>query len=310
MHSIATWWLWTGFFAFILCMLAIDICLLAKNPRGITGRKALIWTLIWFALAMFFNILLWGYLVKTQNAAIAHQKALEFFTGYIIEETLSVDNMFAFLLIFNYFTVPHKLQRRVLLYGVIGAVVLRLIMILFGTWLIYKLHWILYFFGVFLVISGIKMLFITHENSLEDNLVLNWLRRHIRITKSFHAERFFIKHNLLWYATPLFLVLVLIEISDLIFALDSIPAIFAITRDPFIIFTSNIFAILGLRALYFLLAHQAARLHLLKYGVAMILVFIGAKMLLEPWLVIPIPLSLSVVIAILGATFIINSYSR
>lgn len=310
MHSIGTWWLWTGFFVFILTMLATDIVLFAKKPRGFTTSEALKWTLVWFALAMLFNILLWAYLLKTQTAAIAHQKALEFFTGYLIEETLSVDNMFAFLLIFNYFAVPHKLQRRVLLYGVLGAIILRLIMILFGTWLIYQLHWILYLFGLFLVISGIKMLFVAHENSLENNAILNWLYRHIRITKRFHDERFFIKQNLLWYATPLFLVLVLIEFSDLVFALDSIPAIFAITQDPFIIFTSNIFAILGLRALYFLLAHQAAKFHLLKYGVAIILIFIGAKMLLEPWLTIPIPLSLSVVIAILGATLILNKYSR
>jgi tellurite resistance protein TerC len=307
-HTIGTWWMWVGFFVFVLTVLAIDAFFLGrKKSHRVSNREALFWTLTWISCAFIFNALLWWYLAHYETIELANQKALEFLTGYLIEESLSVDNMFIFIMIFGYFAVREEHQRRVLLYGVLGAIVMRFVMILFGTWLVSELHWILYVFGAFLVLTGLKMLFFANEDTdLEDNFLLNWIRKHIRVTNTFHDEKFFIQQKGLWYATPLFLVLVMIEVSDLIFALDSIPAIFAVTNDPFIVFTSNIFAILGLRALYFLLAHMASRFHLLKYGIALMLSFIGAKMLIAHWVQIPILIALSVVVAILGTTVVLS----
>lgn len=311
MYSTGTWWMWGGFFIFILIVIAVDLLLLGrKGSYKVTVREAFSWMMVWVSCALIFNALLWWYLFQTQGIAIANEKALEFFSGYLIEQALSTDNMFAFIMVFNYFAVPPEYQRRVLVYGVLSAIILRLIVILGGTWLVSELHWILYVFGVFLVLTGIKMLFPEEKKDLAQNPLLRWLQRHIRLTDKFHNENFFIKINHLWYATPLFLVLILIEISDLVFALDSIPAIFAITNDAFIIFTSNIFAILGLRALYFLLAHMADRFHLLKYGIAIMLTFIGAKMLLAHWMQIPILLALSIVVVILGTTVILSTVFR
>lgn len=307
MHSIGTWWLWLGFLLFILAVLAIDIILLnGKKTRAVSSRQALFWTFTWFTCAMLFAIGL-GWYLKMTDAMLAQQKALEFLTGYVIEESLSVDNMFVFIMIFNYFVVPKALQRRVLLYGVLGAMVMRFIMIYLGVWVVRELHWILYLFGAFLIFSGIKMFLVeVDQQNLANNALLIWLRRHIRITDQFHGEKFFIKSNFLWYATPLFLALIFIEVSDVIFALDSIPAIFAITNDPFIIFTSNIFAILGLRALYFLLVNMAARFYLLKYAVALIIVFVGTKMLIEHWVQISTLFTLCVVVSVLAGTVILS----
>ncbi|HLB58250.1 MAG TPA: TerC/Alx family metal homeostasis membrane protein, partial [Gammaproteobacteria bacterium] len=208
---------------------------------------------------------------------------------------------------FTYFLVPAEYQRRVLLYGVLGAIVFRLLMILGGVWLVSQLHWILYVFGLFLVFTGAKMFFPEKEQKdLEKNPVLRWSRRFLRVTKEFHNEKFFIKKDTLYYVTPLFLVLILVEVSDLVFALDSIPAIFAVTNDVFIIFTSNIFAILGLRALYFLLVNAAERFHFLKYGIAVMLIFIGLKMLIESWIDIPILLALGILVLILGGTVMLS----
>jgi tellurite resistance protein TerC len=302
-----TWWLWTGFFLFVIFVLAIDLFFVGGNKsHKVSAKEALMWFLTWVSCALIFNGLLWRYVFITQGPVIAHQKALEFFTGYLIEQSLSIDNMFAFLMIFNYFRVPDIFQRRVLLYGILSAIILRLIMILSGTWLVSQFHWILYLFGLFLIVTGIKMLGPEKEENLDNNIVLRFIRKHIRITEQFHKEKFFIRQNALWYATPLLLVLMLIEVSDVVFALDSIPAIFAITNDPFIIFTSNIFAILGLRALYFLLADMAARFHLLKYGVALVLIFIGAKMILAYWFNFPILLALGVIVAILVTTVLLS----
>ena len=249
-----------------------------------------------FALAVAFGALLWWYLDGTVGRETANEKALEFLTGYLIEQSLSVDNMFVFVMIFTYFAVPPELQRRVLLYGVLGAIVMRAGMIMAGVWLVSEFAWTLYVFGLFLVVTGIKMLIMADKKpDLEKNPLLRWLRRHMRITPGFHGEKFFVKINGLRYATPMFLVLMLIEASDLVFAVDSIPAIFAITTDPFIVFTSNIFAIMGLRALYFLLADMAERFHLLKYGLALVLVFIGGKMLVMPWFHMPVQWSLAIV---------------
>jgi len=309
MHSMGTWWMWGGFFIFVLLVLAIDLFLVGGNrSHKVSSKEALSWFLTWVLCALIFNGLLWWYVSFTQGSAIAHQKALEFFTGYLIEQSLSIDNMFAFIMIFNYFHVPEEFQRRVLLYGILSAIVLRLVMILSGTWLVSQFQWVLYVFGVFLIFTGIKMLIPgKEENGLNNNAMLHLLRKHMRVTSQFHKERFFIHQNALWYATPLFLVLMLIEISDVIFALDSIPAIFAITNDPFIIFTSNIFAILGLRALYFLLSDMALRFHLLKYGVALVLIFIGIKMILAYWMHLSILLALGVVVAILTTTIILST---
>lgn len=313
MSSIGSWWMWLGFFIFIVTVITADIFLLnGGKANRVSSRQALRWVMLWATCAMCFNALLWWYLSQTQGIVVANEKALEFFTGYLIEQTLSVDNMFVFVMIFGYFSVPAEYQRRILLYGILSAVILRLLVILGGTWLVKEFHWILYVFGVFLTLTGIKMLFSADESvkDFSKNLVLRWVRRHFHVTDNFYEEKFFIRQNKLWYVTPLFLVLVLIEVSDLIFAMDSIPAIFAITNDPFIVFTSNIFAILGLRALYFLLANMLVRFHLLKYGIALVLVFIGAKMLLAYWFVMPILLALSVVVAILGTTVILSILHR
>jgi tellurite resistance protein TerC len=231
----------------------------------------------------------------------ARARALEYFTGYLIEKSLAVDNVFVWITLFNYFAVPAVLQKRVLLYGVLGAIVMRAILIWLGALLLARFHWILYLFGVLLLATGVKMLaFASHEPQLANNPVLRWMRGHLRISEHYHGERFFVVLQGLRHATPLFLVLVLVEVTDLIFAVDSIPAIFAVTKDPFIVFTSNIFAILGLRAMYFLLADMAQRFHLLKYGLAAILIFIGAKMLLLDVVPIPVGIALGVVGLILA----------
>ena len=288
---------WAGFIAFVIAMLALDLFVFGgKKAHRVAVKEALAWVIAWVCLALAFAGLLWWYLNDTQGAVVAQRKTLEFLAGYLIEQSLSIDNMFVFVMIFGYFAVPPELQRRVLLYGVLGAIVMRAGMILAGVWLVSQFAWILYIFGAFLVITGIKMLvFAESEPDLEQNPLLRWLRGHLRITEGFRGELFFVRQNGVLWATPMFLVLLLIEASDVIFAVDSIPAIFAVTTDPFIVFTSNIFAIMGLRALYFLLADMADRFHLLKYGLAIVLVFIGGKMLAVPWFHIPIQWSLSIV---------------
>lgn len=295
--SFATGPMWAGFIIFVLAMLALDLFVFGgRKAHRVSVKEALAWVVAWICLALTFAGLLWWYLNDTQGAEIAQRKTLEFLAGYLIEQSLSVDNMFVFVMIFGYFAVPPELQRRVLLYGVLGAIVMRAGMILAGVWLVNQFAWILYVFGAFLVITGIKMLiFADAEPDLEKNPLLRWLRGHLRITPGFHGESFFVRQNGVLWATPMFLVLVLIEASDVVFAVDSIPAIFAVTTDPFIVFTSNIFAIMGLRALYFLLADMADRFHLLKYGLAIVLVFIGGKMLAMPWFHMPIQWSLSIV---------------
>ncbi|WP_170873115.1 TerC family protein [Azonexus hydrophilus] len=304
MDSFATPAMWTGFIVFVLAMLALDLFVFGgRKAHRVSVKEALAWVIAWICLALTFAGLLWWYLNDTQGAEIAQRKTLEFLAGYLIEQSLSVDNMFVFVMIFTYFAVPPELQRRVLLYGVLGAIIMRAGMILAGVWLVNQFAWILYVFGAFLVITGVKMLiFAESEPDLEQNPLLRWLRSHMRITSGFHGESFFVRQNGLLWATPMFLVLILIEASDVIFAVDSIPAIFAVTTDPFIVFTSNIFAIMGLRALYFLLADMADRFHLLKYGLAIVLVFIGGKMLAMPWYHMPIQWSLSIVGIIIASS--------
>jgi tellurite resistance protein TerC len=302
--SIGTPLLWAGFIAFVLVMIALDLFVLGgRQAHKVSVKEAAAWSIVWVTLALIFNGLLWWYLDGTAGREVANAKALEFLTGYLIEKSLSVDNIFVFLMIFGFFAVPAEYQRRVLIYGVLGAIVLRATMILAGAWLVSQFHWVLYLFGAFLVITGIKMLiFAEKEPSLEKNPVLRWMRGHLRITTEYHGETFSVmKDGVRWF-TPLFLVLVLIETSDVIFAVDSIPAIFAITTDPFIVFTSNIFAILGLRALYFLLADMASRFHLLKYGLALVLVFVGTKMLVADFYKVPIGLALGIVAIIIASS--------
>jgi TerC family integral membrane protein len=304
LESIATAPMWAGFVAFVLLMVALDLFVFGGNKaHKVSVKEAAIWSLVWFSLAMIFNGGLWWYLNGTAGPEIANQKALEFFSGYLIEKTLSVDNVFVFLLIFAAFKVPIQYQRRVLIYGVLGAIVMRAIMILAGAWVVSEFSWVLYLFGAFLLVTGIRMLVMADsEPDVANNPVLRFARRHLRVSEEDHGEKFMVVKNGVRYVTPLFLVLILIEVTDLVFAVDSIPAIFAITTDPFIVFTSNLFAILGLRALYFLLVDIADRFHLLKYGLAMVLTFIGAKMLIMPWYHVPVEASLIVVAVLISAS--------
>jgi TerC family integral membrane protein len=301
-------WMWGAFVGFVLVMLAIDLFLVGGNKaHKVSFKEAAAWSFIWFSLAMLFNLLLWWHLKDAYGAEIAGAKAMEFLTGYLIEKSLAVDNIFVFLMIFSFFAVPAEYQRRVLIYGVIGAIVMRAVVIAAGAWLVQEFHWILYLFGAFLVITGIKMLMAAEAApDMSQNPLLNWFKRHLRLTPDYRGEKFWVVENGVRTFTPLFLVLIMIELSDLIFAVDSIPAIFAVTTDPFIVFTSNIFAILGLRAMYFMLAGMAERFHLLKYGLAMVLVFVGSKMLIVDFYKIPIGLSLGIV-GLIIATFMFAS---
>lgn len=311
--SIGNIWMWSGFIVFVLAMLAVDMFALGgRGAHKVSVKEALGWSLLWVSLALLFNAGLWWYLDVNVGREVANTKALEFLSGYLIEKSLSIDNIFVFLMVFGYFAVPAEYQRRVLLYGILGALVMRAIMILLGVWLVTQFSWVLYLFGAFLVITGVKMLiFADHEPDLEKNPILRWLRGHLRITSDYEGERFFSRRNGVLFVTPLFLVLVLIEATDLVFAVDSIPAIFAISTDPFIVFTSNIFAIMGLRALYFLLADMADRFHLLKYGLAMVLIFVGGKMLAAYWFHVPVQYSLAVVGAIIAGSMVLSlAYSK
>jgi len=304
METIGSPGLWAGFASIVIVMLAIDLFVVGGGKaHRVSFREAATWSVIWIAVTLAFAGGLWWHLDGSTGREIANTRALEFITGYLIEKALAVDNVFIWLMLFGYFAVPPELQKRVLLYGVLGAIVMRTAMIFAGAWLITQFHWILYLFGAFLLITGVKMYWFADEKpDLEKNPLLKWLRGHLKITTEFHGQQFFILKNGVRYATPLFLALVLVEVSDLIFAVDSIPAIFAITTDPFIVLTSNIFAILGLRAMYFLLAGVADRFSLLKYGLAIVLMFIGVKMLLIDVYTIPVGFSLAVVATIIGAS--------
>ena len=309
METIAPLWLWATFIGIVLASLFVDFVVLKKQGAHEIGvKEALNWSLVWVALSFLFNGLFW-WAVKdsTGSNAIANEKSLEFLTGYLIEKSLAVDNIFVFLLIFTYFAVPPAFQKRVLMIGIIGAIVLRSVMILVGGWLLQEFHWVLYIFGAFLILTGIKMWWAAgKEPDLNDNPALKLLRRVLPVSKGFDGEKFFTVENGKKIATPLFMVICLVALTDVIFAVDSIPAIFAITKDPFIVLTSNVFAILGLRAMYFLLAAVANKFHLLNYGLAVILVFIGTKMCLIDIYKIPVWASLGVVVAVLAFTMILS----
>ncbi len=309
MQSIAPLWLWIVFVAFVLAALFVDFVVLKKQGAHEVGvKEALNWSLVWIALSFLFNGLLWWAVHETSGSReLANEKSLEFLTGYLIEKSLAVDNIFVFLMIFTYFAVPPAYQKRVLMIGIIGAIVLRTVMILVGSWLLAQFHWILYVFGGFLVLTGLKMWWAAgKEGSLDDNPALRLLRRVMPVSRSFDGEKFWTIENGKRIATPLLMVVALVGLTDVIFAVDSIPAIFAITQDPFIVLTSNVFAILGLRAMFFLLQAVASRFHLLNYGLAVILVFIGTKMMLIDIYKIPVAVSLGVVVGILAVTMFLS----
>lgn len=295
-------WMWVVFFAVVAVVLVLDLGVFSRERKALGVKAALLRSLGFCVLALAFNAFVFF--------ERGPQPGYEFFMGYLIELSLSIDNLFVFLLIFSHFAVPREYQQRVLLWGIIGAVLLRGVMIWLGTSLIHEFEWVMYLFGAFLVFTGIKMLIAADsEPDVANNAIIRFMSRHFRITERFEAEHFFVLRDGVRWMTPLFLVLVLIEISDLIFAVDSIPAIFAVTHDGFIVFTSNIFAILGLRSLYFALAAFIHRFEYLKYGLSIILVFIGAKMLLNHYndaAIITTEISLVAVVCILAVSAIIS----
>ena len=309
MDTVAPLWLWATFVAIVLISLFVDFVVLKKQGAHDIGvKEALNWSLIWVALSFLFNGLFWWAIKDTTGSVeLANTKSLEFLTGYLIEKSLAVDNIFVFLMIFTYFAVPSEFQKRVLMIGIIGAIVLRTIMILVGGWLLAEFHWVLYVFGAFLILTGVKMWWAAgKEPDLDDNPALKLLRKLLPVSKNYDGEKFWTIENGKKIATPLFMVICLIALTDVIFAVDSIPAIFAITSDPFIVLTSNVFAILGLCAMYFLLAAVANKFHLLNYGLAVILVFIGTKMCLIDVFKIPVGISLGVVVGILAVTMLLS----
>ncbi len=306
--SIGTPWMWAIFFGIVIVVLLIDLIFVGGGKQHrVSLKEAASWSLVWVALALSFGAGLWWYLDANFSRELANTKTLEYLTGYLIEKSLAVDNVFVWLMLFNFFAIPFELQKRVLTYGVLGAIILRTIMIFAGVWLIAHFHWLLYVFGLFLLFTGIKMWWMADkEIHLENNPLLNWFKRHFAITNQLHGEKFFVLENGVRMMTPLFLALIMVEISDVIFAVDSIPAIFAITSDPFIVLTSNIFAILGLRAMYFLLADMADRFTYIKYGLALVLVFIGIKMILIDIYKIPVGISLLVVAMLIGGSVLLS----
>ena len=312
MLTIGTPWLWTGFAVFVLLALVVDFVVLKKEGAHRVGiREAAIWSAIWVALSLVFAGVLWWWLAREAGRDIADTRVVEFLTGYLIEKSLAIDNVFVFLTIFTYFALPGEFQKRALMIGIIAAIVLRAVMIFAGAALIERFDWILYVFGAFLVLTGIKMwTSVGKESSLDDNPALRMLRRVMKVSPQYDGERMTTMKDGVRMATPLLLVVALIGVTDVIFAVDSIPAIFAITTDPFIVLTSNIFAVLGLRAMFFLLADMADRFHLLPYGLAVILLFVGAKMLAAGVFHIPPLVSLGVILGILGTTIALSMRVR
>lgn len=294
--------LYFGFAILVIVLLLVDFWVLkAQGSRRVSVKEAASWSVVWFLGAIAFGAWLWWHLNGLHGPDVAGRKTIEYLTGYLIEKGLAIENVFVWITIFAYFSVPPEYQKRILLWGVVGAIVMRAVLIYLGALLIQQFSWIFYVFGAFLVFTGVKMFLFTNQKpDLSKNPLLRWLRGHVRITETMHGEHFTVRKDDLRYATPLLLVLVLVEVSDLIFAVDSIPAIFAITQDPFIVFTANTFAILGLRAMYFLLADMADRFHLLGYGLAAIVTFVGVKMLIMDFYKIPIPWMLGTVAAILA----------
>ena len=304
MHNIGNVWLYLAFFGLVAVMLLIDFLgFRQKQDQEVKLKTAAYWSIAWVSVATLFGAGLWLYLQQTAGITLANSKVMEYFAGYLLEKSLAIDNVFVWLMIFAAFAIPPNLQRKILLYGVLGAIVLRTLFIFIGAWFVQEFSWVLYIFGTFLLYTGFKFLQGQEQQSnIEEMALLKWLRKHIRITPQLDGHKFFVRQNGLLWATPLFLVLVLVEVSDVIFAVDSIPAIFAVTSDPFIVLTANLMAILGLRAMFFLLAGAATKMHYLPYGLGIILIFIGFKMLMLDVFHIPIWLSLGFIIITLAIT--------
>ncbi len=305
METIGHFGLYLTFFALVMVMLLIDFLTFnQKQDQPVKLKTAALWSVAWVSVATVFGAGLWLYLHQTAGAQIANTKVMEYFAGYLLEKSLAIDNVFVWLMIFAAFAIPPALQRKILLYGVLGAIILRTIFIFIGAWFVQEFSWVLYLFGAFLLYTGYQFLRGQDDEpkNIEDLALLKWLRRHLRITPQLQGNQFFVRqHGILW-ATPLFLVLVLVEASDIIFAVDSIPAIFAVTSDPFIVLTANLMAILGLRAMFFLLAGAASKMHYLPYGLGIILIFIGFKMLMLDVFHMPIWISLSFIVIVLAVT--------
>ncbi|MBR5557015.1 MAG: TerC family protein [Acinetobacter sp.] len=304
MHTIGNVWLYLAFFGLVAVMLLIDFLgFRQKQDQEVKLKTAAYWSIAWVSVATLFGAGLWLYLQQTAGITLANSKVMEYFAGYLLEKSLAIDNVFVWLMIFAAFAIPPNLQRKILLYGVLGAIVLRTLFIFIGAWFVQEFSWVLYIFGAFLLYTGFKFLQGQEQQSnIEDMSLLKWLRKHIRITPQLDGHKFFVRQNGLLWATPLFLVLLLVEVSDVIFAVDSIPAIFAVTSDPFIVLTANLMAILGLRAMFFLLAGAATKMHYLPYGLGIILIFIGFKMLMLDVFHMPIWLSLGFIIITLAIT--------
>jgi tellurite resistance protein TerC len=299
LDSIGSPVLWIGFIACVLALLALDLGVFHRNAHEVKFREALTWSVVWVSLAMVFNLGVYYW--------FGPERALEFLAGYLIEKALSVDNVFVFLVIFSYFSVPAAYQHRVLFWGIVGALVMRAVFIVLGAALLSAFHWVIYVFGALLVVTGIKMLRAGDEQVRPDrNPVYRWFTRVVPSVPDYRGPRFWVVEHGKWMATPLLLVLVAIEATDLVFAVDSIPAIFAVTRDPFIVFTSNIFAILGLRAMFFMLAGVMGRFVYLKTGLALVLAFVGTKMLVSDFYKVPIAVSLAVVAALIGGSIVVS----
>jgi tellurite resistance protein TerC len=301
-ESVGTPLLWGGFLLLILVLLALDIGVFHRKAHVVRPREALLWSLFWVGLALVFNVFVYF--------RFGQERALEFLTGYLIEKALSVDNIFVFLVIFSYFSVPSEYQHRVLFWGVLGAILMRALFILAGAALLHAFHGIVVLFGAFLVFTGFRLLaHRAEEIHPERNPLLRLARRLVPVVPEYHGAKFLVAIDGRRYATPLFLVLLAVEGTDLVFALDSIPAIFAVTEDPFIVFTSNIFAVLGLRTLYFLLAGALDKLRYLKVGLGLVLAFVGCKLLVTPWVKIPIGLSLTMVCLLLGGSILASLWT-
>ena len=296
-----TLWMWLGFNVFVLILLALDLGLLHRKGQEVGIKEALLLSLGYFVLALIFGAGVYHFLGA--NAGV------EFFTGYLLEKSLSVDNIFVFVLIFSHFSVPPQYQHRVLFWGILGALVMRATLILTGAAILDSFHWVIYLFGAFLIFTGIKMLMtINQEPDMEGNRLVRLIRRHFRVTEGYDGNKFFVRRNGLLFLTPLMVVLILVEVSDVVFALDSIPAIFAITTDPFIVYTSNVFAILGLRALYFALVGIIHRFHYLKYGLSLVLMVVGGKMLINAAFgkIIPTEAALLVTALLIGGSMLVS----
>ena len=301
-------WLWIGFNVFVLSMLALDLGVFHRKAHAVSGREALIWSIVWISLSLVFNALIYFYWdrIIPNSEYTNSEAALAFLTGYLIEKSLSVDNIFVFILIFSFFAVPAAYQHRVLFWGILGALILRGILIVIGAALLEQFHWIIYVFGAFLVFTGIRMALSREDEKVhpDKNPVVKFFRRFMPVTENFERDRFFVRRAGRLMATPLLLILLVVESTDLVFAVDSIPAIFAVTQDPFIVYTSNVFAILGLRALYFLLAGMHARFAYLQQGLAVILAFVGVKMILQRWYHIETWASLTFIAVVLAVSII------